>query len=120
MPNKTNDSFYKETPVGNLYGGYYNNYPLKMGGDQSMAWLGLNDYQLRANKWNRPGENPEYAVGLNFPDNVNIPNYYGEINTPFGLLFGGTNDGNPNINAGFQPNDRTQAYMAALSKILGL
>lgn len=112
-------SFVRETPVGNLYGGVLNNYPLKSGGDMSNAWLGLGDLEARANRWNFPGQNPEYAAGINFPDSVNLPNVYGEVNTPLGLLFGGTNDGNPNINAGFQPNDKTQAYINALSRLLG-
>ena len=115
---RTNDSFFKETPVGNLYGGYLNNYPLKMGGTDSAAWLGLGDYQARANMFNRPGQNTEFAAGLNFPDNVRIPDAYGEVNTPLGLMFGGTNDGNPNVNVGFQPNDRTQAYVNALARLL--
>ena len=117
---KNNDSFFRETPIGNLYGGYLSEYPLALGGNNSAAWLGLNDYELRANRYNIPGQNPEYAVGMNFPDSVNLPNYYGEFNTPFGKVFGGTNDGNPNINAGFQPNDRTMAYIAALKGALGL
>ena len=111
-------SFVRETPVGNLYGGMLNNYPLKSGGNMSNAWLGLGDLEARANKWDFPGQNPEYAAGINFPDSVNLPNVYGEVNTPLGLLFGGTNDGNPNINVGFQPNDRTSAYMNAIAKAL--
>ena len=114
----TNDKFFRETPIGNLYGGYLKNYPLAMGGDNSAAWAGLGDYELRANRLNRPGQNPEYAVGLNLPDNVNLPNYYGELNTPLGMLFGGTNDGNPNVNVGFQPNDKTLAYINALKSLL--
>ena len=60
-----------------------------------------------------------YAAGLNFPDSTVIPNYYGEVNTPLGKVFGGTNDGNPNVNAGFQPNARTNYYIQALANLLG-
>ena len=113
-----NRSFYKETPVGNLYGGAMGNYPLALGGNLSNAYLGLNDYMAIANKFSQPGQNPTYAAGLNFPDNVSIPDFYRQMNTPLGNLELMTNDGNPNIGAAFQPNDKTQAYINALARLL--
>lgn len=107
-----------ETPLGNLYAGYLKNYPLALGGTMSNAWAGLGDYEARVNRYDIPGQNPEFAAGMNFPDSVNIPGYYGEADTPLGKLFGGTNDGNPNINVGFQPNDRAVAYVDALKRAL--
>lgn len=107
-----------ETPLGNLYAGYLKNYPLALGGTMSDAWAGLGDYEARVNRYDRPGQNPEFAAGMNFPDSVNLPNYYGEADTPLGKLFGGTNDGNPNINVGFQPNDRAVDYVNAVKRAL--
>lgn len=92
--------------------------PLIGGGDMNGMYAGLGDLTMVANRIRKPEQNDMYAAGLNFPDDTNIPNYYGEVNTPLGLLFAGTNDGNPNINAGFQPNDQTQYYIQALASLL--
>ena len=114
----TNGKFEKETPIGNLYGGYLKDYPLKLGGDNSMAWLGLGDYELHANKYDLPNQNPEYTVGMSLPDKLSPPGYYGELDTPLGLLFGGTNEQSPNVNLGFRPSDKAMAYVQALSNML--
>lgn len=102
----------------NFYKGSYSNSPLVGGGNVSGGYAGMGDYELRANAFNFPGKNPEYYAGLNFPDGTNIPNYYGETNTPLGKVTYGTNDGNPNINAGFIPNDRTNSYIQAIANLL--
>lgn len=103
----------------NVYSGLYSKSPLVGGGDMSGGYAGIGDYELRGNVINQPGQTPMYAAGLNFPDSTVIPNYYGEVNTPLGKVFGGTNDGNPNVNAGFQPNARTNYYIQALANLLG-
>ena len=113
-----NGKFFRETPVGNLYGGYLKNYPLARGGDLNSAWLGLGNNELIANNYNLPGQNPTYNLGMNLPNGAALPNYYGEINTPLGMLYGGTDDRNPNVNVGFQPNDTTSAYINALKSLL--
>lgn len=101
----------------NIYGGTHSG-DLPLGGTHSGFWAGIGDYQLRGNNFNLPGETPSYSVGLNFPDNTNIPNYYNEVNTPLGTVYGGTNDGNPNVNVGFQPNEKTNYYLQALANLL--
>jgi len=108
-----------------VYGGFTPNFyagggnsPLPGGGDESTAYAGLGDYQLRANRFSPQGENPLYAMGLNFPDDTRIPDVYKSFNTPLGELSLGTNDGNPNIGGSFQPNDRTNYYIQALANLL--
>lgn len=122
MARKTNDSFFKETPIGNVYGGYMKNYPLSLGGDISNAYFGVNDLAAVANRYNFPGKNPEYYAGINWgtnaPGEFRLPDYYGEMSTPLGKITAGTNDGNPNVNVGFLPNDKTSAYMNAIAKAL--
>lgn len=98
------------------YGTYSS--PTMEGGNRSDAWAGVGDYQLRGSVINSPGQTPLYSVGLNFPDDTNIPDYYGELNTPVGTVFGGTNDGNPNINVGYQPNAQANYYLQALANLL--
>lgn len=91
---------------------------LPLGGTHNGVYAGVGDYMLALNNFNLPGQNPDFAVGLNFPRNTKIPNYYGEVNTPLGLMYGGTNDGNPNVNVGFRPNDTTTHYLKAIANLL--
>ena len=102
----------------NVYGGT-SKYDNPVGPDIASAWAGLGDYQLRANRFGDPGQTPTYAAGLNFPNDAKIPDYYRSFNTPVGVLDVMTNDGNPNIGASFEPNDKTQGYIQALKNLLG-
>ena len=95
-----------------LYAGSYN------GNDENSAWLGYNDYDVRAGRWGNNG-NPMYYASMNLPDNYNIPDAYKAINTPLGALEFGTNDGNPGAYVDFQPNAKTNYYLQALAKLLG-
>lgn len=112
----------KQTLLGKVYGGK-NSGKTATGLDYSTAYLGLdrgsgNDYSLRANRFgtdpNSGFTSPTYAVGLNLPQDTKIPNYWGEVNTPLGLLGVGTNDGNPNINASYVPSDTVVSLYNAL------
>ena len=102
----------------NVYGGVSPVSPLPFGGDHATAWAGIGDYQLRGNRFTDDQGRTSYHAGLNFPDDTVIPDVYKEFNTPFGQGHVVTNDGNPNIGAGFLPNDRTQAYVNALARLL--
>jgi hypothetical protein len=110
--------FERQTPLGRFYGGILKDYPLARGGKASHSWLGLGNYEANAHKYERENALPEYALGLNFPAEKVLPNYYGEINTPLGLLFGGTDSEMQQATAGFQPNDRTNYYAQALINLL--
>ena len=102
----------------NVYGGVSPVTPLASGGDLATAWAGIGDYQLRGNRFTDEQGRSSYHAGLNFPDDTVIPDFYKEFNTPFGQGHVVTNDGNPNIGAGFLPNEKTQAYVQALSRAL--
>lgn len=101
-----------DTVYGNVtpafYAGRYN------GNDESQAWAGYNDYDVRAGRYGNNG-NPMYFASLNLPENVNIPNAYKAFNTPVGALEFGTNDGNPGVYADYQPNNY---YLQALANLL--
>lgn len=102
----------------NIYGGSYSG-ELPLGGNNAGFYAGLGDYQLRGNSFTgMPNERDTYAMGLNFPEGTRIPDYYGEVNTPLGKIYGGTNDGNPNIGGGFEPNDQTAYYIQAIANLL--
>ena len=63
---------------------------------------------------------PEYFAGVFLPgDEQYIPDYDKSFNTPFGNLGLATNVENPNyIEATFDPNGKTQAYIQALANLL--
>lgn len=104
-----------DTSYANVSPAMYANY---VGGDEPTAWAGYGDYQLRASKWNTP-TTPNYAVGLNLPDNMDvIPDFYKSVNTPVGRVGVGSNDGNPGVYGEFQPNAQTQYYLQALANLL--
>lgn len=96
----------------NVYAGRYSD------PQQGTAWAGAGDYELRASRWNEPGNNM-YAAGLNLPDNAVIPDVYRSFNTPVGMVDVGTNDGNPGVWGSYQPNDAANYYIQALAKLLG-
>ena len=109
----------KETPFGRAYIGSSSG-ELPSGTSRSNFWAGLGDYRIDGGMWDFPDRNPMYNLGVSVPGGTPLPNYYGEFNTPLGLLYGGTDKGNPNINIGFEPNEKTTAYIQALAKALGL
>ena len=102
----------------NIYGGVSPTMPLPFGGDMASTWAGIGYYQLRGNRFTDDQGRTSYHAGLNFPDDTVIPDVYKEFNTPFGQGHVVTNDGNPNIGAGFMPNEKTMAYINVLKSLL--
>jgi hypothetical protein len=113
-----NGKFFKETPVGNLYGGYMQNYPRKGGGDDTSAWLGLNDYLARLSMVNSNNGNTSFHASVDMPKQV-LPDYFNEINTPVGKVGLATNfPHEPGAEINFLPNEQTQAYINVLKSLL--
>lgn len=99
-----------DTVYGNITPAMYANY---VGGAEPTAWAGINDWQLRASRYNTP-QGTTFGAGLNMPENVNIPDYDRSFNTPLGQASVYTNDGNPGVFADFTPNN----YIQALANLL--
>lgn len=114
-----NGKFFKETPVGNLYGGYMQNYPRKSGGHDTAAWLGLGDYMARLSRFKDDTGNTTYHANLAMPTKV-LPDYFREFNTPLGQVGLATNfPHEPGAEIDFLPNEQTQAYINVLKSLLG-
>lgn len=95
----------------NVYAGRYSD------PQQATNWAGVGDWEARASRWDNNGS-PMYAAGLNFPDNVNVPDMYKSAVTPIGSFEFGTNDGNPGVWADYQPRNNANYYIQALANLL--
>jgi len=114
MPNRR---FNVNTPVGNLYGGLVNTN--KNGYERNGAYAGLGGYGANLTAVNDPYGRTSYHAGIDMPTEI-LPDYYKEFSTPFGSGHLATNLPEAGLDFGFMPNERTQAYITALSQLLGL
>ena len=105
------------TPVGDVYGGYGRNTDTD-NTVRDRAYAGIGDYLAALTRVRPENGNTSYHASVDMPQKI-LPEYFNEMNTPLGSGYLATNFPEPGIEAGFLPNDKTQAYINALSRLLG-
>ena len=86
-------------------------------GEQANAWLSKNipgtDQTIDARAGVYSSMYPTYYASLHLPDIVDLPNFYGDINTPLGGFDFDKSDTPTSIEAGFTPKNY---YLQALAR----